>query len=242
MTELQKAIDLIRAHDTIIAEGIGADVWQAITKLIELEAVNKKLKTQLILSEYGDVVEMLQGDIREFKARIKELEEEKPYVNFEDELSRRLLAGWVRLPTAAVIVAAEKMDGLISTLRSIEENSRDPASCAIAGEALNRMGENKMLDSNIMWRPVFNSKFGQWRICHNGGCEVGETSIIATVHTSLDEETDEKTAHLIASAPYLLVALEEAVWRHEDGQQGYQLHPENYERAKQAIKRSKGEI
>ena len=53
-------------------------------------------------------------------------------------------------------------------------------------------------------RPVFNKKFGQWKICHDQWCKPGETSIVATIMTSFDEtkgemdhEKDGKLAQLI---------------------------------------------
>ncbi|MDV2964996.1 hypothetical protein RZ532_03350 [Nitratireductor aquimarinus] len=46
-------------------------------------------------------------------------------------------------------------------------------------------------------RAVFNKRFHQWRICHDQPCEKGETSIVATVTTSLDDEADERLARQI---------------------------------------------
>lgn len=43
-------------------------------------------------------------------------------------------------------------------------------------------------------RAIYNKKFGQWVICHNLWCKQGETSIIATVTTSLDEKADGEIA------------------------------------------------
>lgn len=40
-------------------------------------------------------------------------------------------------------------------------------------------------------KAVFNAKFGQWRICHDGWCKKGETSIIATITTTGDPAADE---------------------------------------------------
>lgn len=43
-------------------------------------------------------------------------------------------------------------------------------------------------------RPVFNKKFGQWRICHDQWCERGETSIVATIMTTGDDAVDARMA------------------------------------------------
>lgn len=46
-------------------------------------------------------------------------------------------------------------------------------------------------------RPVFNARFGQWRICHDQWCERGETSVVATILTTGDDEKDADLARLI---------------------------------------------
>jgi hypothetical protein len=46
-------------------------------------------------------------------------------------------------------------------------------------------------------RPIHNKRLGQWNICHNQWCEKGETSIVATVLASLNDEKDEMWARLI---------------------------------------------
>jgi len=46
-------------------------------------------------------------------------------------------------------------------------------------------------------RPVYNSRFGQWRICHDQWCKPGETSIVATLLTSDDPDRDADLARLI---------------------------------------------
>jgi len=42
-------------------------------------------------------------------------------------------------------------------------------------------------------RHVYNSKFEQWRICHDQPCERGETSIVATITTSFNEKSNSFT-------------------------------------------------
>ena len=44
---------------------------------------------------------------------------------------------------------------------------------------------------NLKIKAVYNSRFGQWRLCHNDWCEPGETSIVATITTTDDPEQDE---------------------------------------------------
>jgi hypothetical protein len=46
-------------------------------------------------------------------------------------------------------------------------------------------------------RPVHNQKLGQWKLCHDQWCERGETSTVAVVLTSLDEQKDARLAKLI---------------------------------------------
>ena len=46
-------------------------------------------------------------------------------------------------------------------------------------------------------RPVLNEKLGQWKICHNLWCERGETSVVAIILTSENEERDAAIAKLI---------------------------------------------
>jgi hypothetical protein len=46
-------------------------------------------------------------------------------------------------------------------------------------------------------RAVHNAKFGEWRICHDQWCERGETSIVATITTTLDDAKDAELARLI---------------------------------------------
>jgi hypothetical protein len=36
-------------------------------------------------------------------------------------------------------------------------------------------------DRTTKVKAVYNSKFGQWRLCHDGWCAKGETSIVATI-------------------------------------------------------------
>lgn len=38
--------------------------------------------------------------------------------------------------------------------------------------------------------PVYNSKLGQWRICHDQPCERGDTSIVATITTGFDGKSN----------------------------------------------------
>jgi hypothetical protein len=37
---------------------------------------------------------------------------------------------------------------------------------------------------------VYNKKFGQWKLCHDQWCKPGETSVVATILSSRDEEAD----------------------------------------------------
>lgn len=46
-------------------------------------------------------------------------------------------------------------------------------------------------------KAVFNKKLGQWRICHDQWCKPGETSIVATILTSGDDDTDAELANKI---------------------------------------------
>ncbi|WP_454287235.1 hypothetical protein [Rhizobium arsenicireducens] len=46
-------------------------------------------------------------------------------------------------------------------------------------------------------RPILNTKLGQWRICHDQWCERGETSIVATIMTTMNEKADGMLAQLI---------------------------------------------
>lgn len=48
------------------------------------------------------------------------------------------------------------------------------------------------------YRAVLNKKLGRWHICHNDTCEYGETSIVASVFTSLDDAADAALAERIA--------------------------------------------
>lgn len=48
-------------------------------------------------------------------------------------------------------------------------------------------------------RAVFNKKFGQWRLCHDGLCKPGESSIVATITTTLDDNADERLAMEMAA-------------------------------------------
>lgn len=45
---------------------------------------------------------------------------------------------------------------------------------------------------------VYNKKFGQWKLCHDQWCKPGETSVVATILSSRDEEADGRVAKLIA--------------------------------------------
>lgn len=47
-------------------------------------------------------------------------------------------------------------------------------------------------------RPVYNKRFGQWKICHDQWCERGKTSIVATVLTSGDDDKDAEIARQLA--------------------------------------------
>jgi hypothetical protein len=40
-------------------------------------------------------------------------------------------------------------------------------------------------EANIKVAAVYNSEFGQWRLCHDAWCEKGETSVVATMTISL---------------------------------------------------------
>lgn len=53
-------------------------------------------------------------------------------------------------------------------------------------------------------RPVFNRRLGQWVICHDLLCERGETSIVATVTTSLFPDADQAIASAICDGFNLL--------------------------------------
>lgn len=46
-------------------------------------------------------------------------------------------------------------------------------------------------------RTVYNKRLGRWGLRHDQWCERGETSIVATVLTSLDDEKDSAWARLI---------------------------------------------
>ena len=46
-------------------------------------------------------------------------------------------------------------------------------------------------------RAVYNANFGQWKICHDLWCKPGETSVVATILTSLDEKADGDMANKI---------------------------------------------
>lgn len=43
-------------------------------------------------------------------------------------------------------------------------------------------------------KAVYNKKLGQWKLCHDQWCQPGETSVVATILTSLDEDKDERWA------------------------------------------------
>lgn len=47
-------------------------------------------------------------------------------------------------------------------------------------------------------KAVFNKKFGQWKLCHDQWCKYGETSVVAHILTSEDEERDGNMAKQIA--------------------------------------------
>jgi hypothetical protein len=57
------------------------------------------------------------------------------------------------------------------------------------------------------WKATWNNKLGRWSIHHMQWCERGDTSIIATVLTSLDAEADKANARVIAAAPDLYECL-----------------------------------
>ena len=44
-------------------------------------------------------------------------------------------------------------------------------------------------------RPVYNKRFGQWKLCHDQWCKPGETSVVATILTTGDDEADKAMAH-----------------------------------------------
>jgi hypothetical protein len=43
-------------------------------------------------------------------------------------------------------------------------------------------------------RPIYNKKFGLWKLCHDQWCQYGETSVVAHILTSLDDQADAKIA------------------------------------------------
>jgi hypothetical protein len=49
-------------------------------------------------------------------------------------------------------------------------------------------------DRTTKVKAVYNSKFGQWRLCHDGWCAKGETSIVATIMSTGDDAADEAWA------------------------------------------------
>jgi hypothetical protein len=53
---------------------------------------------------------------------------------------------------------------------------------------------------DVRLRPVFNARFGQWSICHNQWCQKGETSIVAQILTSRDDDADREWAEKICEA------------------------------------------
>ena len=46
-------------------------------------------------------------------------------------------------------------------------------------------------------RPVFNKRLGQWNLCHDQWCKPGETSIVATILTTGDEQADATWAEVM---------------------------------------------
>lgn len=47
-------------------------------------------------------------------------------------------------------------------------------------------------------KAVYNSKFGQWRLCHDQLCKPGETSIVATILTTENPAKDTEWAKTLA--------------------------------------------
>jgi hypothetical protein len=43
-------------------------------------------------------------------------------------------------------------------------------------------------------RPVYNTRLGRWSLCHDQWCRRGESSIVATITTSLDPARDGELA------------------------------------------------
>lgn len=50
------------------------------------------------------------------------------------------------------------------------------------------------LERTTKVKAVYNSKFGEWRLCHDQWCGKGETSIVATITSSEDPAADEAWA------------------------------------------------
>lgn len=46
-------------------------------------------------------------------------------------------------------------------------------------------------------RAIHNKKFGKWVICHDKWCKPGETSIVATITSSMNEKADGEIANKI---------------------------------------------
>lgn len=47
-------------------------------------------------------------------------------------------------------------------------------------------------------RPIFNKRLSQWWLCHDRWCGPGETSIVATILSSGDDELDKAWAEELA--------------------------------------------
>jgi len=51
--------------------------------------------------------------------------------------------------------------------------------------------------ARVKLNPVFNRRFGQWRIYHDQPCQRGETSIVAAITTTGNDDEDERIARMI---------------------------------------------
>lgn len=47
-------------------------------------------------------------------------------------------------------------------------------------------------------RPVYNSRLGQWKLCHDQWCKHGETSVVAVIPSSMDDDADKRMAETLA--------------------------------------------
>lgn len=55
-----------------------------------------------------------------------------------------------------------------------------------------------------------NKRLGIWSICHNDWCERGETSIVAQILTTEDEDKDEATAHYLVKQLNLAASIKDS--------------------------------